>query len=269
MKEMIVSPVYEQLKKEIEELRRQLSESLFELDQLRLVVCVNIETEYMLQVGDLELKVFKAECEYLRLKRKMELIQKNVNYMQDVDMERIERQLDEEFQSFNEKLEEKMKMVNEALFSGELKSLDEMQMTEIRSLYRKIVRKLHPDMNPDLSEEEYRLFLNAVNAYKNGDLRAIRLIYRMIEDDEEEYICSSADEYRQLKYQLEDSLDDVTERIEQIKSQYPYIYQDILQDSNRVKQLRQEYERQLEEYADASKVMKERIDNLLGYQRYA
>ena len=34
-------------------------------------------------------------------------------------------------------------------------------------LYRKIVKALHPDINPEVTEAQVQLFDNAVAAYKN------------------------------------------------------------------------------------------------------
>ena len=65
---MIVLPEFEELKKEVEKLRTELSMLVLERDELRFVICQNIEMEYMLRLGGLEYKAFEAQCTYLRLK---------------------------------------------------------------------------------------------------------------------------------------------------------------------------------------------------------
>ena len=54
---IIVFPEFTTLQAEVEELRTEISRLLLERDELRLVICKNIETAYMLALGSLEYKV--------------------------------------------------------------------------------------------------------------------------------------------------------------------------------------------------------------------
>ena len=55
---VIMFPDFVKLDKEVKEMRSQLSELLLERDQLHLIVCPNIETEYLLLFGSLEYKAY-------------------------------------------------------------------------------------------------------------------------------------------------------------------------------------------------------------------
>ncbi len=48
---------------------------------------------------------------------------------------------------------------------------------ELKSLYRKIVKRLHPDVCPDPTEREKDLLNKANAAYASGDLKTIRRIW--------------------------------------------------------------------------------------------
>lgn len=72
---IIPFPDFQKLKEEIEKLRTELSILVLERDELRFVICKNIEMEYVLKIGGLEYQAYEAECTFLRLKRKVELIQ--------------------------------------------------------------------------------------------------------------------------------------------------------------------------------------------------
>lgn len=72
---VIVFPDFQKLKDRVEALRTELSMVMLERDELRFVICKNIEAEYMITLGGLEYKVYEAQCVVLRLKRKVELIQ--------------------------------------------------------------------------------------------------------------------------------------------------------------------------------------------------
>ena len=56
---IILFPDFEALKKEVEKLRTEISMLLLERDELKLVVCKNIETAYMLALGSLEYKAYE------------------------------------------------------------------------------------------------------------------------------------------------------------------------------------------------------------------
>ena len=59
---IIPFPDFQKLKEEIEKLRTELSMLVLERDELRFVVCKNIEMEYMMKVGGLEYQAYEAEC---------------------------------------------------------------------------------------------------------------------------------------------------------------------------------------------------------------
>ena len=71
MGDIILFPDLQKLKDEVEKLRTELSMLMLEYDELRFVICKNIETEYMLKLGSLEYKAYEAQCVVMRLKRKV------------------------------------------------------------------------------------------------------------------------------------------------------------------------------------------------------
>ena len=51
----------------------------------------------------------------------------------------------------------------------------------MKALYRKIVKVLHPDVNPDITEKENDMLIEATTAYHEGDLETLRKIAAMID----------------------------------------------------------------------------------------
>lgn len=78
-------------------------------DELKYVICKNIETKYMLELGSLEYCLYQSECIIMRLKRKVELIQMRINRQEKIDVPAIDKLLDEQFREYQQKLEEKIK----------------------------------------------------------------------------------------------------------------------------------------------------------------
>ncbi len=143
---VIVFPDFEKLKSEVEKMRTELSMLLLERDELQFVICKNIETEYMLKLGSIEYKAYEAQCAALRLKRKIELIQAKKNRQEKVIISAIEETLDNEFAEYQKQLDEQIDKMNDALKRSKADVLSDEDNKELKKLYRKIVKALHPDI---------------------------------------------------------------------------------------------------------------------------
>ncbi len=263
-KKVILFPDLEKIKEEVEQLSVELSMLVLERDELRYVTCKNIETRYMLVLGALEYRVYKSQCQALRLQRKMELIQARINHQETIILSQIEDLLDLEFEKYQAELNAKMAAMNEALLRNEGELLSEEETEELKKLYRIIVKALHPDLNPNVSEDQIQLFQNAVQAYKNGDLDTLRIIHEMV--GEPEALGEEKDPLHQLleeKARLEKRVEEVRKHIEEIKSSYPYIVKEIVEDEEKIRLRKEELEEILENNEAVIKIYKEKIKNIL------
>lgn len=253
MGEIIVLPEYKALEDKIKRLREELCVLYQELDELRFVICKNIEMEYMLRLGALEYKAYEAQCEYLRAKRRLEMIQAKINRQEKIDIKAIEVILDGEFEQFKKQLEEQIRKMNEAIDRSREEALSAEEAAEIKKLYRSIVKELHPDIDPDSTPERRELFIRAVNAYENGDIETIRIIAEMISGAKP--VTSGEDTMTTLykeKERLEKKTEDVREKIEKIKSEYPYNVKNIVENEEMCAQRRSELEKIISQYKKAT-----------------
>ncbi len=240
---IIIFPEFEELKKEVAKLKTEISMMLLEHDELKYVICRNIETAYMLKLGALEYKAYEAQCIALRLKRKIELIQARLNRMEKANHLEIEAILDAEFADFQRKLDEQIDKMNEALDNSNADLLSEEEVKELKKLYRKIVKALHPDLNPNITPAQTELFERAVAAYKDGALQRLRVIADMINDEIDIEDENAISKLSAEKKRLEMSLNKIKENIENIKSEYPYTLKEIIED----KEATEKYKAQIED----------------------
>jgi len=262
---IIVFPDFEKLKNEVEKMRTELSMLLLERDELQFVICKNIEMEYMLKLGSIEYKAYKAQCTALRLKRKIELIQAKKNRQEKVIISAIEEILDNEFAKYQKQLDEQINKMNDALERSKGKFLTDEENNELKKLYRKIVKALHPDINPDVSEAQVTLFDNAVQAYKNGDLGTLRIIGEMV--DNSPFPDQHKDALTQLsegKKRLQKLLKSIRDSIEKIKSDYPYTMKEILENEEKTEQKKQELESILSQYNELISIYQAKIEEMIG-----
>lgn len=266
MGEIVEFPDTKNLKEKIKTLRKNLEDLLIEKDNLESIVCENIKTKYTLLFGGLEYKLYKASCEYLRLRRKREMIQAKKNREEKVDIKAIEADLDNEFFEYKKKLDEKISEMNRALERSKLPVLSKDETNEMKKLYRVIVKKLHPDLNPKITEAEKELFYRATECHKNGDLTAIRIIFEIVGSDDvkDEITTSPADSLEKEAARLETLVESIQKDIDKIKSTEPYIWEVYLYDENKKTEKLNGLEQDLENFENAIRTQEEYIMELLG-----
>lgn len=261
---IILFPEFVTLKEEIEKLHTELSILLLERDELKYVECKNIEMQYMLTLGSLEYKAFELNCAMLRLKRKIELIQAKKNRQEKVSISAIDKLLDEEFAEYQEKLNEQIDKMNAALERGKGEFLTAEETKELKALYRTVVKAFHPDIHPDVSEAQIKLFQHAVDAYENGDLNALRIIKEMVaepalpEPGENGLVVLMKEKERLLKM-----LELIKEQIAEIKESYPYTLKPIVQSEELMAEKKADLEDTVSRLQEMIEIYKKRIEEVM------
>lgn len=260
--EIIRFPEYDEVFKDVEELKKDISLLIEEKDTLTYTVCKNIETAYMLAVGGLEYKVYEAECLYRRLRRKLQLIRRKTNRQEQIELAEIESQLDGEMEEYRKILSARMKAVQDALERERGDFLSDEDMKELKELYRTVVKALHPDLHPDLSEDMKELFLHAVNAYQNGDVDALRLISVTVGTPLSSSPKDSFAELLKTRDRLFAYRQRMQKEIEIIKGRFPYNKKDFVKDPKAIEERKDELESAIFDYRQLICSLEEKIKEL-------
>ncbi len=264
MGQIIELPDIAAIKREIQELKKSLEELVFERDELRFVVCENIKMTYMLEIGNLEYRVYDAYCDFLRLRRKKEFIQAKKNRQEPIQMDAIDSFLDIEFQEYKKKRDEKIDEINQAIERSKMESMPEEEAAEFKTMYRSIVKSLHPDLNPDTTDAEQELFVHATEAYKEGDFGTLQLIFQMIgSEHHHESEPSSLSKLQSEKKRIQILVDRVKADIEFIKTTVPYIWRIYIKDENKKAEKISKLQKELKSFQEAIRTQQELINDLM------
>ena len=270
MGQIIEFPDDKRSREKIQELKKTLEDLVFERDNLKFVICENIKTAYMLSFGSLEYRLYKAYCKYFRLKRKRDMIQAKKNRQEKIKMEVIDKKLDEEFADYKKKLDEKVDEINHALERSKAELLSEEDAKLLKKLYKNIVKRLHPDINPLITDTEKELFYNATEAYKDGDLASLQIIYDIVcsGDDKDKGDLTGKSLEDEVK-RLEDLVDHVQRDIDIIRSTPPYSWSIYVEDEKKKAEKLRDLERDLKSFEDAIDTQEEYIDELMRDETWA
>lgn len=123
---------------------------------------------------------------------------------------------------------------------------------------------MHPDINSNVSEAQLQLFDNAVSAYKNGDLETLRIIGEMVGNNPlPEQNKDAMTQLVEDRERLHGLLKSIRESIDNIKTEYPYTMKDIVEDTEKTEQKKQELESIIKQYNELIVILKTKIKEML------
>lgn len=261
---LAVSPEFEAAKAELRAAQEKYTERVEFYTHLTSVVGANLETEYMLKLGRKEHELFACQVELLRLKREIGLYQAAQNRGEKISAKKVQQILEREFAEYKKQLtlqQEKLKYAQQ-LASAE-KLLPE-ECKKLKKLYHDIVRKLHPDLNPDLPPGAASLWDSVQWAYQMNDWRELELLADMVEEflDGKKDFVESIGTLERLRRELE-KVKKKTEALEQqiaeTRERVPYSYEKLLDDPEEVLRKRRELD-------ELIKCCKERVEELKKFR---
>ncbi len=137
---------------------------------------------------------------------------------------------------------------------------------ELKSLYRKIVKALHPDNKKNRSQKDDELLMEAKVAFEEGNIERLRQIAEMIEDEDLEKRFKDKpediEELKQLKRKLKMQMMVLKRDIHQIKNSFPYKEKEFLADDEAVAARQDELKRIIESCKNTITALNDRIDLL-------
>lgn len=143
-------PEYGLLADEVALLREELARLLAEEYDLFHLTRPHLLALYQQKIGAWEVQCLHVQIQAGRARRKLELAQAAINQGRQPDWQEIEGHLDLEFLAWQQQLQEATERLNAG--NHRMKHLlPDAESRELKKLYVVLVKKLHPDVNPDLT----------------------------------------------------------------------------------------------------------------------
>ena len=254
MPDVIPGDFFENQLAEYKTLQRELARLLTEKDHLVKSVGPQMEAELELKLGVLHFEVQSLESEIRRLKRKIELILHfyplDGDSLAEETLQGIDAQLDAEFAAQRENTQNSFEKIVCAriLLNSVLPQSDLKRMLKV---YRSLAKKLHPEINPDLTAEYKCVWEYVSAAHRNGELEELETLASMVKSLSAEIIGvpdlnqpSAVEFIRSRIERLRIVKQRVREQLRGIKKMHPYRLSYYPQDAGRIDdQCRQTQER--------------------------
>jgi hypothetical protein len=203
-------------------LREELSRLLAEAEQWIQVVKPHLLALYQTRIGAWELRLLQAQCDAARLRREVELLQASLNRGQPPDRRAIAATLEREFVGWQEQVRTAAERVQAAQHHL-AHPMAEADDREFKQLYRALVKRLHPDVNPRLTEGQQLLWRRVQTAYAAGALAELRALSLLAgESGPAEPPAQSLDTLRAAQATLRQQIATQLARLETIQSEPPF-----------------------------------------------
>jgi len=256
LEQKILHMQYDVLKKEFTELFAQKNDMLSQEEQV-------LTALYLTAIGQKQHQKYCLTVEIKMMTQRISLYQAYFNRNEYPDIPAIEKKMDHQFAEFHKKIADEAKRI--ALAKEFLKEgfLSEGDVKKLKDVYRQIVKRLHPDINPDLTEAEKDLFVKAQAAYDLCDLITLNVILLSLDNLASKPEMVPIDLKAQVDT-LETHVSKLKTLIENLEKQFPFTFREKLADEVWVEAERDqldkdiaELEKEKEKYSEYLLLLKE------------
>ena len=273
--QLIVSPEYLRLLREVEVLRQEVIGLVLERNDLFYRRAPELEECYIRLVGGLENDLSRVRVEAVRIKYIIDVIKLKLKFDSVVDIAEIERNATQSCEKAGaasltsdgnegDTREGGKQEENESEGSDH----EDYDHEELRLIYRKIIKALHPDIAGGEPCAGERLLKNAIVAYENRDLQLLKNIEAVLEEIDSSGLAEgkSKDTLSFLGNRIKDlkaKKQEIKESIKEAKKEFPLNQEVFLSDLRKVEKV----QRRLETAIEAENGKLEKLQDKLRYYK--
>lgn len=211
----------------------------------------DIERKYNACFGSLEVKRFKMTIDIIKLKKKISYIIAMKNNNLKIDEKEMERYAIDELEAENLFYEELVEKVKNSKMVYMISDEDER---ELKKIYYKIAKLIHPDLHPNYLEDEdlKSLWNKTLVYYEMGKLDELKLLLETV-------LVKTKDKDEININNIEEKILEYKKRIQKIRTTKPYILEKYLIDSYAVNDHKNELEKEISKLTEYKDALEEQI----------
>lgn len=217
--QLTISPETMALRQEYEQLKSEFIKLYTERDRLNNEDRDDLYIRYVKLIGEDKYENFCLSVEVRALRMKVEMAQAAINRGSQPDVYEIQRRVDEQLEDYYECIRQHAEALKQA---REAKSISIYDAKEMQQLFRMLVKRLHPDLHPELSEDMQDLFIQGKAAYRAHNLPLLReIIMRLDINGDMSDILHHEETIEQAIERLRLQNDQMRSEIAELKAMFP------------------------------------------------
>ncbi len=240
---------------------QEYEDLLLRRDQI-LKECDSIVIAYTKEYGELTQRSFELKIDCIKNKKSIAYCQKQINRGLNIDSETMNAMIEREMAVYYDELHEIMERNSMA---RDAETINEYRLQRAKKIYRRLAKKLHPDINAQTAENGVLrdLWVKIAFAYRMSDIEAL--------EDLEAMVRKVMEELGEEGFEYDTS--NLGERIERLEAQIadilatePYTYREILRDDEKRAAKKKALEDEIAEYEKYLAELTATLDKLLSHK---
>ena len=218
---------------------------------------VQLEALYATKIGKYEVELLELKILIKTLKKKIQWAHQEINSRKYPDFVEIENRASELMKEAYQEINEAKSKVNfgKAVLSNLGSPEDSM---ELRKIFRNIAKSLHPDINPNLTEEQQELWHLFHSAYKSGDLDKIKALEIVFEEQLKDFETSqkelSEEDILMQTAMLKQGILELESQKKDLENDFPFTIEDKIRDEDWVAEKQESLTKEIEELKEYLKL---------------
>ncbi|HAG16164.1 MAG TPA: hypothetical protein DCG69_06515 [Bacteroidales bacterium] len=238
----------EEMTKKLEILRLEFVDLFTQHKDMLENESVILSALYLERLGYLQLELLEKSTETARQKMKMKLIQAAINRDETPNLQAIELELNKRLQGYYAQIQAQSAALDEAR-SVLSHLMTEEETAKLKEIFRLLCKRLHPDLNPNQSEEQKDLFVKVKAAYELKRLEELQYILLYLDDSNiEKLIFIHSNEKLERIRQLENNITVLNEKIVQLEKSFPFNIKAFLFDEAKIQEKQTEIKTQISHF---------------------
>lgn len=182
--------------------------------------------EYVRVFGGLIREAFEARIGCIRKKKMITCCQRQINQGKKIDYSNLVAYIEAQMTEYQAELD---KIIEENAAAKSAKKVSPENLHRIKRIYYELVKLVHPDLHPDLAEDETikGYWQRIMIAYICNNLKDMEELEVLVK----QYLSDGEIELEDIEVRdVEDKIAEVEEEIKTIRDSEPYVYRYILEE---------------------------------------